>query len=436
MYVNNRPIVAIYRLVLGALAVAVLWAQFGAYGAAVWRLFSTWVLVLMAVYFLISAIVTAFFTRRGSGQVICPTWQGAIVVAGLVMLAGNIVIYAHDFIVVDAPGGLWGLVAYFLLPVLALVDWLIFSDKGRWRWSAPFYFLALPTFYAMWILLTAVSMREGAVLRYPYGFLDYNVIGVEMLLLWLLVLGVIILTVGYGLVVLDFVMSGELSKHIVLLRIKTVVVEEPAEEKPVAKGDKTIEKVVQKDTTKQAPASTAKPKTPVAVPPLVTKTNKGETKTKATNNTSTKNKSAAGGNATKPTDGVVAKTANNPQTKLNKKPNNGKKIAISDAPEGVQDAKSAKKLHTVNTKRTKSAQAMHSAKGVGAETGVKKAPEPATPKTEKTNAGKPAQPKDKVAEIVEAAVEKAVEELAKNAAGPEVNTPDAKAKTPRAKDPT
>ena len=62
--------------------------------------------------------------------------QGALVVVGMILLAGVTIFYAVDMV---NPGvsGLAASLVYYILPVLILLDWIIFSEKGYWRAIEP-----------------------------------------------------------------------------------------------------------------------------------------------------------------------------------------------------------------------------------------------------------------------------------------------------------
>ena len=95
--------------------------------------------------------------------------------------------------------------------------------KGVWRAVDPWYWLALVIIYASGILLTARGTKE---LSYPYDFLNYSEIGIDIMIWWIVLVSLIVLVIGYSFVIFDFALGGELRKHIVMPRIKTIVIEE------------------------------------------------------------------------------------------------------------------------------------------------------------------------------------------------------------------
>lgn len=229
MYIKRRSVSALYKLAVSVLALVGLLLELASFGTAAWRLFAPWVILLAAVYFLIAAIMTAFFKRRSPVRMLCPMLQGLLTISGLVIAVGYLlVITGHSGI--PSLAGFAGVLTYFIVPLLILGDWLLFSKKGQWRTVDPFYWLAFPVIYACGILLSANFTTRVIILEYPYEFLNYPVIGIDTMLWWGAVLGILILAGGYLLMMLDLLWSGKLAQHIVMPRIKTIVVEEVIEE--------------------------------------------------------------------------------------------------------------------------------------------------------------------------------------------------------------
>ena len=59
-----------------------------------------------------------------------------------------------------------------VVPVLAVLDWLLFDERGRFRWRYALYWLAFPLGYLAFALL-----RGLVVDRYPYPFINVNDLG-------------------------------------------------------------------------------------------------------------------------------------------------------------------------------------------------------------------------------------------------------------------
>lgn len=228
MYIRNKLVAAFYKLSLGLISVYGFWMTLASFGATAWRLFSTWALMIGAIYFCISALILALSSKRESGDAPCPMLEGALIVSFLLQAVTAIACAINDEYF---PGlsGFVAVLAYYILPVLTLLDWCLFNKKGLWRAVDPFYWLALPLSYSAMIILTANMLPSSTALLYPVAFLDYNAYGLWEMLGWLALIGLLILIFGYILILLDAFMGGVIAKHIVLPRIRTVTVDDEGE---------------------------------------------------------------------------------------------------------------------------------------------------------------------------------------------------------------
>lgn len=227
MRIQNRTAMVLLDLVIGILAALATWIQFINFGNDAWRLFATWVALLAAIYYIPNALITLLAKRRPVGTELSPMLQGALIVAGVTLLVTHIVCYAMDSYVPVV--GVNVVIIDFILPVMMIISWVIFSIKGEWRAYEPFYWFGLLAAYASIILFTAEFMPRTARLAYPYEFFDYPSIGLDTMLWWAAIFAVVILIVGFLFWILDFIFSGKLAQNIVMPKIKTVVIEEEIE---------------------------------------------------------------------------------------------------------------------------------------------------------------------------------------------------------------
>ena len=95
---------------------------------------------------------------------------------------------------------------HLLLPLFFCLDWLIFYDRGRVKAADPLFAAGLPLAYVVYILVRAeVVLKIGRYVRvrYPYFFLNVDILGWDGLALWLGGLLIGMLALGYGIYALD-----------------------------------------------------------------------------------------------------------------------------------------------------------------------------------------------------------------------------------------
>lgn len=92
----------------------------------------------------------------------------------------------------------WSLVAntllHYVMPVAFVLDWLLFTPKGRLRWVDPVKWLAFPLVYGGWTLAHGLATRW-----WPYWFVNVDELGLASaavnfggLLVFFLALGLIV----------------------------------------------------------------------------------------------------------------------------------------------------------------------------------------------------------------------------------------------------
>ena len=247
MHIQNRTAMVTFDFIIGILAGVATWIQFVSFGDSAWRLFATWVALVAAIYYIVDALFALLAKRRPIGAEVCPMLQGGLIVSGVLLLLIRVVYYALDSYIPSV--GVNVILIEFILPILMIMSWVMFSVKGKWRAYEPFYWLALPAVYVALILVSGELMSRSASLVYPYEFLDYPSIGIDTMLWWFAIFATAILIVGYIFWILDFALSGKLAEHVVMPKIKTVVIEEEVEDEEPEVIEKPKEKPVKLVTT-------------------------------------------------------------------------------------------------------------------------------------------------------------------------------------------
>jgi len=108
---------------------------------------------------------------------------------------------------------------HVVTPLLAILDWVLFEEKGTIRWWHGFYWLVYPIFYCVFILVRPIIWQNsffgdpGGVSKYPYFFLDANKIGWGMVFLWIGVLIVAFFGMSELLIFLNNLIAGKYRKR-------------------------------------------------------------------------------------------------------------------------------------------------------------------------------------------------------------------------------
>lgn len=339
MYVKCRPIVALYREIIGLLALVASWSLFVMMGASAWRLFMTWALILASIYYIFSGFLTIIMVKwRDYGWTMLPTWQLATIIALGLVLVEKIIGQATPLVF-----GNVAILIQIILPCLVLLDWLCFSKKGAFRLIDPWYALALPACYAAWITLSAPETKLTP--SYPYVIFDFNAVPVSTFIWWLIFMMVSLLLASYIIYIVDFMMSGKVSRYIVMPKIKLVEIEDDPIEDDAKKPQPEIKVPAPKVTeTKVAESKPVQKTAPLPKVDIVAKSKAPATTPKDIKDP----KEAKDVTVPQSDDNKLPKKAETTKVTEPKKPEKPKEPSAPNAPHienRKKDLKSAQSLH-------------------------------------------------------------------------------------------
>ena len=95
---------------------------------------------------------------------------------------------------------------HVVLPILYIVDWFLFYERKKCKWYYPRVSVAFPLGYIAFLLIQAVILKfETSILIpttttpliYPYFFVNLETQGVSGVLMWIGILVVAFISVGY-----------------------------------------------------------------------------------------------------------------------------------------------------------------------------------------------------------------------------------------------
>ncbi len=97
------------------------------------------------------------------------------------------------------------IIVHYAIPLLVILDWLLFDPKPTYGPADPLKWLGIPLAYFIFAVLRAQLGGElrGVQSRYPYFFMDIDALGLGPVLLNVLLLAVGFLFIGYVLFGVD-----------------------------------------------------------------------------------------------------------------------------------------------------------------------------------------------------------------------------------------
>ncbi len=94
----------------------------------------------------------------------------------------------------------------FHVPILYIVDWFLFYERKKTKWYYPLASTAFPLAYVIFLLIQAIILKfdtsiliptTTTPLIYPYFFVNLETQGVSGVLMWVGILSVAFIAVGY-----------------------------------------------------------------------------------------------------------------------------------------------------------------------------------------------------------------------------------------------
>ena len=104
------------------------------------------------------------------------------------------------------------LIFHVVLPIMFIADWFLFYERKNCKWYYPIASISFPLAYAIFLLIHAAILNFDStiltptgkgILIYPYFFVNLETQGTPRVLMWIGILSVVFIGVGYLFLALD-----------------------------------------------------------------------------------------------------------------------------------------------------------------------------------------------------------------------------------------
>ena len=130
----------------------------------------------------------------------------------LTFLVFNIMLAGADGRDPQANWRVGSLIFHVVLPILYIGDWFLFYERKKCKWYYPIASIAFPLAYVVFLLIQAIILKfDSSILIpttttpliYPYFFVNLETQGVSGVLMWIGILSVAFVVVGFAFLGLD-----------------------------------------------------------------------------------------------------------------------------------------------------------------------------------------------------------------------------------------
>jgi hypothetical protein len=183
MFIKNRLVSLIYKIVVAAsslIGTLVIVVSSGSFNWGLFKFYTIQSNVLCFVFFVAEAVHTAAAIKKGGthgAATLAPHLKGAVMIAITVTLLVYQLLLAPTPFSMNA-GSVGGLLVHLFTPLLVILDWVLFDEKGRFNVYDPPRWAVIPLCYVVFAMVAAplgLTYLQGS--RYPYFFLDVDAIG-------------------------------------------------------------------------------------------------------------------------------------------------------------------------------------------------------------------------------------------------------------------
>lgn len=217
MFVRNRALALVYKIALVIAAGFGFLGSLGLFDATTTPVQLNYLPHITNAFVLLYFAIAAIWCGRelakqgvkGGGTFLVHL-KGAITVSVLASLVITYIFVNPTTVAATPLTGIAGasqLMVDLVVPLLAIADWLLFDPKGQYRASDPIVWLLYLFLYAAYTLLLGNNFVMPDGNRYPYWFLNVDLMGWSDVFINILICVVIFLVLGYLVFGLDLMFA-------------------------------------------------------------------------------------------------------------------------------------------------------------------------------------------------------------------------------------
>ena len=178
-------------------------------------------------FFCLGVMVTALFQtirKKEDSYVKAAPMLKFIGILGILLtfLVFNIMLAGAEGRDPQANWRIGSLLFHVLLPIMYIADWFLFYERKQCKWYYPIASIGFPLAYVIFLLIQAIILgfdssilipTTTTPLIYPYFFVNIETQGIPGVLMWIAILSVAFVAVGFGFYGLDIISKKQKEKE-------------------------------------------------------------------------------------------------------------------------------------------------------------------------------------------------------------------------------
>lgn len=207
MYIRSKATSVLWKIAIAVCAFIGIGLQIGIFRGdlqmSILRYFTNLSNLLCMLYFLIDAIFLLRRRKNGGARSWC------FPLKGVAMMGVTVTWLVAHFMLGDFDMGASMRVSvrlvHYVVPIMTILDWLLFDEKGRMNATSPLLWSIFPLSYFAVIMLLA-ALTPGTPF-YPYPFINVSALGLKRVLTTVALMTMFFLALGYVFFVIDLLLS-------------------------------------------------------------------------------------------------------------------------------------------------------------------------------------------------------------------------------------
>lgn len=205
MYIRYKPLAVLWRMAIALVGTIALIAKLDLFGESFsltsFHYFDILITIVTVIYYFVLSFWQA---SRPDNEKTCllPSFKGTLMLSMcLIGLVSYLIVNRGR--ISDGLDFLWANIIHYALPIVIVLDWILFDKKGDFKIWFPFIWCIPPFLYTMTVYLAvyAFNGRVGIYGRFPYEFMNMDLNGAATTI-------AIIITMLLAFIILGFAFFG------------------------------------------------------------------------------------------------------------------------------------------------------------------------------------------------------------------------------------
>ncbi|MGU8655084.1 Pr6Pr family membrane protein [Clostridium perfringens] len=216
MFIKNKLISVLYKLIIIIICSYGIFIEIGIFDGKVnfkiFNYFTIWSNILVLLYLICSIVWIIKYNNTKKNNTFLPSLKGAITLNIVItFLVYNFILTKSNFDMKIANSYnmfIANKIVHYIVPVMMILDYLLFDNKGEYKKIYPVYWISIPYIYLFYVfIMIKLGNDVGINSKYPYPFLNIELLGNSKVFISIIYFNIAFILLGYLIFILDKLFS-------------------------------------------------------------------------------------------------------------------------------------------------------------------------------------------------------------------------------------